>query len=145
VGTGPRPDGQSRPVVAPFGMRFGLDDLRRVRRETARWSRRAAMPPERAADFVIAVNEVATNAVRHGSPDAWLVLRITPGHVAEAEIRDSGSWPADRRASRADAEHGGMGLPLVRKVCDAVEIRTGRDGTAVILRIDLRAHGTEPG
>jgi anti-sigma regulatory factor (Ser/Thr protein kinase) len=126
-------------------MRFGLDDLRRVRRETARWSRQAAMPPERAADFMIAVNEVATNAVRYGSPDAWLSLRITQGHVAEAEIRDSGRWPADRGAGPAGTEHGGMGLPLVRKVCDAVEIRTGRDGTAVILRIDLQAHGTQPG
>jgi anti-sigma regulatory factor (Ser/Thr protein kinase) len=65
--------------------------------------------------------------------------------VAEAEIRDSGSWLADRRAGLADAEHGGMGLPLVRTVCDAVEIRVGRDGTAVILRIDLQAHGTQPG
>ena len=103
------------------------------------------MTPDRAADFMIAVNEVATNAVRYGSPDARLALRITQGHVAEAEIRDSGGWPADGGAGHAATERGGMGLPLVRKVCDAVEIRTGRDGTAVILRIDLQAHGPQPG
>jgi anti-sigma regulatory factor (Ser/Thr protein kinase) len=97
------------------------------------------MQPERAADFVIAVNEVATNAVRHGSPVARLVLRVTGGHTAEAEIRDSGSWLADQGTRQA--EHGGMGLPLVRKVCDAVEIRTGRGGTTVILRIDLQTPG----
>ena len=35
------------------------------------------------------------------------------------------------------AEYGGMGLALVRRVCDAVEIRTGDDGTTVIARMRL--------
>ena len=43
---------------------------------------------------MIAVNEIATNAVRYGSPMAWLVLRITMENMAEAEIRDEGSLAA---------------------------------------------------
>jgi anti-sigma regulatory factor (Ser/Thr protein kinase) len=150
VGAGRRPDNQNRQIIAVFGMRFGMDDLRRVRQEAARWSRQIAMPSERAVDFVIAVNEVATNAVRHGSPAASLMLRVILGNMAEAEIRDSGTWlahpePEHGAAPFGDAEHGRMGLELVRKVCDALEIRTGRDGTTVLLRMNLQAPGHQPG
>ena len=146
MGAGRRPDSQNRQIVAVFGMRFGMDDLRRLRQEAVRWSRQVAMPSERAADFVIAVNEVATNAVRHGSPVACLMLRVILGNMAEAEIRDSGTWleqpePEPGAAPFGDPEHGRMGLELVRKVCDALEIRTGRDGTTVLLRMNLQARG----
>lgn len=150
MGAGRRPDSQTRQIAAVFGMRFGMDDLRRVRQEAARWSRQVAMSSERAVDFAIAVNEIATNAVRHGSPVACLMLRVIVGHMAEAEIRDSGTWlehpgPEDGAAPFGDAEHGRMGLDLVRKVCDALEIRTGRDGTTVLLRMNLQAPGHQPG
>jgi anti-sigma regulatory factor (Ser/Thr protein kinase) len=131
-------------------MRFGMDDLRRVRQEAARWSRGVAMPAERAVDFVIAINEIATNAVRYGSPAACLALRVIWGHMAEAEIRDSGTWlerpgPEHGPARFEGADHGRMGLQLVRKVCDALEIRTGTDGTTVLLRMSLQAPGHQPG
>jgi serine/threonine-protein kinase RsbW len=150
VGADRRPDGQERQVVAPFWMRFGMDDLRRVRQEAARWSRQAAMSSERAIDFVIAVNEVATNAVRHGSPVACLILRVVLGHVAEAKISDSGTWverpdPERGDAASGGAEHGRMGLELVRQVCDALEIRTSHDCTTVLLRMNLQAPGHHPG
>jgi serine/threonine-protein kinase RsbW len=139
-----------RQVVAVFGMRFGMDDLGRVRREAARWSREAGMPSGRAADFVIAVNEVATNAVRYGSPVGWLVLRVVAGAVAEAEVCDSGRWverpgPAAGAVPFGEAEHGRMGLALVRTVCDGVEIRAGGEGTAVVLRMSLQPPGHQPG
>ena len=100
-------------------MRFGVENLRRVRQVTARWAAQAGLPPERAEDFVIAVNEIATNAVRYGSPMAWLVLRITRENMAEAEIRDEGRWPPGSMTAPAGEEHGGMGLGLVRRACDA--------------------------
>ena len=120
-------------------MRFGVENLRRVRQVTARWAAQAGLPPERAEDFVIAVNEIATNAVRYGSPMAWLVLRITRENMAEAEIRDEGRWPPGSMTAPAGEEHGGMGLGLVRRACDAVEIRAGDNGTTVILRMRLHA------
>ena len=120
-------------------MRFGIENLRRVRQVTARWAAQAGLPPERAEDFVIAVNEIATSAVRYGSPMAWLVLRITRENMAEAEIRDEGRWPPGSMTAPAGEEHGGMGLGLVRRACDAVEIRAGDNGTTVILRMRLHA------
>ena len=120
-------------------MRFGIENLQRMRQVTARWAAQAGLPPERAEDFVIAVNEIATNAVRYGSPMAWLVLRITRENMAEAEIRDEGRWPPGSMTAPAGEEHGGMGLGLVRRACDAVEIRAGDNGTTVILRMRLHA------
>jgi anti-sigma regulatory factor (Ser/Thr protein kinase) len=124
----------------PCGVRFGADDLRPVRRVTAAWAARAGLPAARAEDFVIAVHEVAANAVRHGSPAARLLLRVADG-AATAEIRDSGRW----RPAAGTASAGGQGLALARLVCDEVEIRAGDSGTTVILRMNLPPLRLAPG
>ena len=126
---------KNRRLATPHRMRFSIDDLRLVRRATARWAALTAMPQDRADDFVIAVNEIATNAVRHGSPTARLRLRVTGRNIAEAVIRDDGRWRPSLRSAPSHPARGGMGLPLVRRLCDAVEIRAGEQGTTVLLRM----------
>jgi serine/threonine-protein kinase RsbW len=123
---------------APRGIRFGIDDLQQVRQVTAQWAAAARLSPDRAEDFVIAVNEIATNAVRYGSPAARLVLRVTRENMAEAEVRDDGRWPPGSTTAPPGEQRGGMGLPVARRVCDAVEIRPGHDATTVLLRIRLQ-------
>ena len=86
---------------------------------------------------MIAVNEIATNAVRYGSPEARLVLRVAREGVLEAEICDSGCWG---QPGVSAVGHGGMGLPLARKVCDEVEIQAGSGGTTVTLRMSVPSH-----
>jgi serine/threonine-protein kinase RsbW len=116
-------------------VRFSLGDLRRVRRAVAEWAAQAGLPDLRAADFMIAVNEIATNAVRYGSPVAQLELTIA-GTAAQAEVRDSGHWPSEP-ARTPDPGRGGMGLRLARKVCDDVAVCHGASGSTVILRMNL--------
>jgi serine/threonine-protein kinase RsbW len=121
-------------------MTFTATDLPDIRRFTATCAARAGMSAEAADDFVIAVNEIATNAVRHGSPEAWLRLWVI-GEAMVAEIRDTGHWPADSVPAalpRRPAEQGGMGLEVARLVCDGLQIKAGSDGTAVLLRMTLR-------
>jgi len=121
-------------------MTFNSADLPRVRRFTVTWATRAGMSAEAADDFVIAVNEIATNAVRHGSPQASLHLSIAGG-AGIAEIRDSGHWAARRAPApppRRPAEQGGMGLEVARLVCDGVQIKATAAGTAVLLRMTIR-------
>ena len=121
-------------------MTFQAADLPLVRRRTASWALRAGMAADVADDFVIAVNEIATNAVRHGSPEA--TLRLWPdGRACLAEIRDQGRWPEAAGAgvaARRPAEHGGMGLEVARMVCDGLQIKPTGSGTAVLLRMSLR-------
>jgi anti-sigma regulatory factor (Ser/Thr protein kinase) len=119
-------------------MTFRAADLPVVRRRTASWARRAGMPADVADDFVIAVNEIATNAVRHGSPEATLRL-WADGRACLAEIRDQGHWPAaSGSVPERPAEYGGMGLEVARMVCDDLRIETTRSGTHVRLLMKLR-------
>jgi len=120
-------------------MSFTSTDLPRVRRLTVTWATRAGMSAEAADDFVIAVNEIATNAVRHGSPRASLRLWVSGG-AGVAEIRDSGHWAAAASASlpRRPAGQGGMGLEVARLVCDDLQIKATSAGTDVLLRMALR-------
>ena len=129
----------SRPAQAdPFELTFRAADLPLVRRRTASWALRAGMPANAADDFVIAVNEIATNAVRHGSPEATLRL-WADSRAGHAEIRDQGHWPGGSGiVPKRPAEQGGMGLEVARMVCDDLRVQTTRSGTQVRLRMKLR-------
>ena len=77
-----------------------------------------ACPRARAEDFVIAVSEIAANAVRYGSPTARLLLLWVAGGAAQAEVRDSGCWRPAAGAVSGDGRSGGMrpcaGAPCLR-------------------------------
>jgi len=119
-------------------MTFRAAGLPLVRRRTASWALRAGLTADVADDFVIAVNEIATNAVRHGSPEATLRL-WAESRAALAEIGDQGHWPgASGSVPKRPAEHGGMGLEVARMVCDDLRIKTTGSGTQVRLRMKLR-------
>jgi serine/threonine-protein kinase RsbW len=128
------------PVAAPYTVSFSAGDLRQLRHAVAGWAARSGLQGQRAADFVIAVHEIATNAVRHGSPVARLILQIA-GTAAQAEVRDSGHWPLEPQTATAPGGLG-MGLQVARRVCHQVTIRRGANGSAVILQLDLP--GTTP-
>ena len=126
---------QPPPVAAPYAVSFRADDLRHLRHAVAGWAVRAGLPGQRAADFVIAVHEIATNAIRHGSPVARLALQIA-GTAAQAEVRDSGHWPPESPAATAPAGLG-MGLHVAHRVCDQVTIHRGTTGSTVTLQMNL--------
>lgn len=116
--------------------RFTIDDLRQVRRAAEQWARRAGLGPERVADFVLALNEITTNAVRHGSPAAALRLYSGGRGGVVAEVSDRGRWLPQASPDRAGGQRG---LPLAGRLCDQVTICPGRDGTTVTLRMSRAA------
>jgi anti-sigma regulatory factor (Ser/Thr protein kinase) len=94
-------------------------------------------PPDLLEDFLMAVDEITSNAVRHGAPPAGLRLWTAPGRLV-ATIRDSGSGLEDPFAGYGpahgqDLSRGGMGLWLARQLCDHVAIR--RDARGVSVRL----------
>jgi serine/threonine-protein kinase RsbW len=105
---------------------FSIGDLRQARRAVAERAAQAGLRGQRAGDFVIAVNEIATTAIRYGSLVARLELTVA-GAATQAEVRDSGHWPSDP-ARAPDPGSGGMGLSLARRVCDDVAIRRRAGG-----------------
>lgn len=120
-------------------MKFTVDHLPDVRRLVASHARKAGLHEDNVGDFVVAVNEVATNAVRYGSADADLRLWVDGGEMV-VEICDNGEWhpeaPPGQAVPSPDAE-GGMGLWVTRLICTAVHIKTGVGGTVVRLHMAL--------
>ncbi|MCO6010106.1 ATP-binding protein [Actinoallomurus purpureus] len=122
-------------------MKFTAEQLPGVRRFTEVHARRYKVGADLIGDLVIAVNEIATNAVRHGSPHAQLRMWAQDGCVV-AEIHDRGTWmpSADPGGNPPSPEaEGGMGIWVARQICSAVHIRTGINGTVVRLELSPTA------
>lgn len=80
-------------------------------------------------DFLLAVDEMTSNAVRHGLPPVSLRLWTAPDRVV-CTIADGGPGWDDPFAGYGpahgdDLSRGGMGLWLARQLCDHVDISGG--------------------
>jgi anti-sigma regulatory factor (Ser/Thr protein kinase) len=86
--------------------------------------------------FVMAVNEITTNAVRHGGGSGRLVMWRT-GDRLHCRVSDRGpgmSGTADRHAGRPPQDAlSGRGLWLARKASESLTVHSGTGGTAVTL------------
>ena len=99
-------------------------------------------PREVVEDFLLAVDEMTSNAFRHGGPPVGLRLWTSAERVV-CTVSDSGPGLTDPFAGYGpahgeDLSRGGMGLWLARQLCDHVDIRTGPDGVTVRLTTGLR-------
>lgn len=123
-------------------MDFTMDHLPGVRRFVAAHARECGLDEDSVNDLVIAVNEIATNGVRHGSPMAQLRMWASDGRVF-AEVRDEGQWVPSGGAGSAPppaGAEGGMGLWVTRQICSAVHIFAGEHGTIVRLEMPIPSH-----
>jgi anti-sigma regulatory factor (Ser/Thr protein kinase) len=115
--------------------RYRLDLVRRLVEEHAE---AAALVGIRAEDLVVAVNEVASNSVKHGGGNGVVRIWCEPGTIL-CEVRDSGRVDeplAGRRRPVAGAI-GGHGLWIAHQLCDLVQVRSVRGGTVVRLHMLL--------
>ncbi len=113
-----------------------LADLPRLREEVMAVSRRAGLDRERAHCFAIAVNEVATNAVRHAG-GGHLRLSMGPGRIAVEVTDDGPGIPRWVRIGLPEPDAlGGRGLWLARTFADRMDIDSDRTGTRV--RVEMR-------
>jgi anti-sigma regulatory factor (Ser/Thr protein kinase) len=92
----------------------------------------AGMSPYRTDDLVLAINELATNAIQHAHGGGLLRVWRVPGAVI-CQVEDHGQIHDPLAGRRAPAVHadGGMGLWTVNQLSDLVEIRTSEDGTTI--------------
>lgn len=126
------------PAVLAGQLRFELDDLPDVRGLASRLAAQARAAPRRQADFITAVNEVATNSIRYGGGTGQLRLWLEPGSLI-AEISDRGviDSPLIGRQRPVPGPSGGYGLWLVHQLCDLVQLRSD-PVTGTVVRMSLR-------
>jgi anti-sigma regulatory factor (Ser/Thr protein kinase) len=89
--------------------------------------------------FVVAVNEITTNAVRHGGGTGHLRLWSTDDRLYCQVVDRGPGVPADRSGHQRPAPDtlGGRGLWLARQGCQTLTIDSGTHGTAVTLTLPL--------
>jgi anti-sigma regulatory factor (Ser/Thr protein kinase) len=93
----------------------------------------AGLREPRASDLILAVNEVATNSVRHAGGHG-LVRIWLDGDALICEVVDDGGGigaPLAGREKPPEGQLGGHGLWLVNQVCDLVQVRAFATGGAV--------------
>lgn len=130
----PLDDPLREPSRTPVELRFGPRELGQIRETVGRATRDAGLDDARADDLVVAVNEVATNSLRHGADQGRLRVWEEP-HAVICEVSDNGCIDdplADRRRPAPDAA-GGRGLWIANGLCDLVQIRSSDSGTVVRL------------
>jgi serine/threonine-protein kinase RsbW len=113
---------------------FTLTDLPRVRHFAASEARAAGMSEEAVGDFVIAVNEVATNAVTHGTTDARMRIWAENDDLI-VEVHDEGTW----KPGPMPGSVGGMGLWVVRLLTADLSLQVGGVGSTVTMRFTGKA------
>jgi serine/threonine-protein kinase RsbW len=99
----------------------------------------AGLSGDRLDDFVVAVNELLTNAVRHGGGAGRTTLWRDAGAVV-CEVTDGGAGLPPGRTGRAARpavdEPGGRGLWLAGRLTDTLEIVS--DGTGTTVRVSSK-------
>jgi anti-sigma regulatory factor (Ser/Thr protein kinase) len=136
--------GQSSALTPILDQAFNSDTLYLLRAAVQAHASRSGLSEDRVGEVVLAVHELAANAIAHGAGHGRLRLWDL-ANVLACEITDNG--PADLDGPR-DAEDpsavtdpwpsaDGHGLWLVRRVADQLNVRSGSRGTRAIVTFAL--------
>jgi anti-sigma regulatory factor (Ser/Thr protein kinase) len=119
-------------------MTFTTGGLRRLRTFVAEHATRAGLDQESVASTVLAVNEIATNSLRHGGGHGELCAWIDNRSLVY-EVSDQGhiTAPLAGRVPPSLVAGDGGGLWLANQLCDLVQIYSSPDGTAIRAYQDL--------
>jgi anti-sigma regulatory factor (Ser/Thr protein kinase) len=136
-----RPVDQGDPFARPLparpagtaSMSFESGGLRRVRAFVAGHAQRAGTDQRSADALVAAVNELATNSLRHGGGSGEVRTWVDARSLV-FEVSDHGHISAPLAGRLPPTSGGGAGLWLANHLCDLVQIYSSPDGTAIRVR-----------
>jgi anti-sigma regulatory factor (Ser/Thr protein kinase) len=127
----------TEPIPGYFELAFTRERLGELRRFVAQGATEASLDPARIGDLVLAVNELATNSVRHAGGAG--TLRIwREGDMLLCDVLDQGhiSLPSVCPIAPEPTQITGRGLWIVGQLCDLVQIHTSHRGSVV--RVHMR-------
>jgi len=107
-----------------------------LRHTLRRWLAELGADDEDVTSVLIACGEACANAIQHayGAREGWVEVEFAHADgTVELTVRDEGSW---RPPSGGE---GGLGMPLMQGLMDAVEVDRTPSGTVVRMRRRLRA------
>ncbi|WP_075298247.1 MULTISPECIES: ATP-binding protein [unclassified Pseudonocardia] len=114
----------------------GLDRLSTMRRVVHRQAVLTGFGPERAEDLVLAVNELVSNGIEHGSGGPVLRMWRTPeGLVAEMTDPSAFHLPFPGLAAPSPSGRRGRGMWMASELTDVLQVWTAEDDPG-------RVHGT---
>ena len=158
AGRAAQPDGLPGDGAHPIlDQAFDVDSLYSLRAAVAAHASQAGLPQDRAADRVVAVHELAANAVLHGAGHGRLLVWHRE-LALQCEVSDDGPAaesdgpPAESDGPPAEGADGaaapdaaawnsepGHGLWVVRQVADQSSVRSGPGGTVATISFTLPA------
>ncbi|WP_169949153.1 ATP-binding protein [Microbispora sp. H11081] len=122
-----------------LSLEFDRSSVTRVRHLVMVSAQEAGLKGVVLEDYVLAVHEAVTNAVRYGSPPRGIAMWRETGTLV-CEITDQGPGIPDEVLEREEPatrfDFGGRGLWLMDRLADRV-VRTGADGTVIRLSVRL--------
>jgi anti-sigma regulatory factor (Ser/Thr protein kinase) len=127
----------SAPVLlgAPdLQLRFGAWRLHEMRAKVQQALLDAGCQPDHAEDVVLAVNELATNAVEHGGHEAELCLWTGGELVCEVHDRGMLGDPLPGLQPPHPSHPKGRGIWIARQLCDSLHVWADAEGTHVRVR-----------
>ena len=144
--SGWRPEDEAA-ETSVLDQRFDASSLSALRTATQACAAQAGMPVQRATDVVIALHELAANAVRHGAGSGRLRIWDHVGALY-CRVDDDGPRPArgvvgtdgaagtdgaDRNLADRWPREPGHGLWLARQVADQMTVRSDSHGTSAVI------------
>jgi len=88
-------------------------------------------------EFVVAINEAVTNAIRHGSPadDGTIGVRLeSDGGAIVCSVCDGGPFVPPSQRSDPTSDEGGRGFAFMAALTDELELVVNPGATVVRLR-----------
>ena len=120
------------PPATAVVLRFDADSLAAIRGLVLEQAKVAGLPRGRRKNFIVAVNEIATNSVRHGGGEGVFKVWEDGGYLlCQVEDRGRIEEPLVGRERPVLDRSGGRGLWLANQLCDLVQVRTFERGSTV--------------
>jgi len=113
---------------------FAQGRITALRRLVSEHAAEEGLAGKRLEDFVLAVNEITTNAVEHGIPDAEICLWASDGFVFEVHDRGRLADPLPGLVAPHAGDPRGRGVWIARQLCDSLHVWADGQGTHVRIR-----------